>query len=142
MRLKIVWAFAICRGILFEVCDIISEKVGIQKQNKRTPNKLNMTCPIATRLASLEALSPARRAVTQVPILAPKISGIPASKVIDPPLAKVITIPVVALLLWTNAVKIAPAMIPKNGFSKLVKMLLNVGSVRKGFIVSDITFIP
>ena len=58
-----------------------------------------MTCPIATRLASLEALSPARRAVTQVPILAPKISGIPASKVIDPPLAKVITIPVVALLL-------------------------------------------
>ena len=54
---------------------------------------------MATRLASLEALSPAKRAVTEVPIFAPKIKGIPDSSVIDPPLARVMTIPVVALLL-------------------------------------------
>ena len=38
----------------------------------------------------------------------------------DPPLASVITIPVVALLLCTNAVNTAPARIPKNGFSKII----------------------
>ena len=103
---------------------------------------MKVTCPIATRLASLEAFNPANKAVTHVPMFAPKISGIPASKVIDPPLAKVMTIPVVALLLWTKAVNTAPANIPNKGFSKLVKIALKVGSDRKGFMVSDIIFIP
>ena len=116
--LKIVCAFAICRGIFCDVWETNSAKVGIQKQNNKTPITLNVTCATATRLASLEAFKPAKRAVMQVPIFAPKISGIPASKVIDPPLASVITIPVVALLLWTRAVKIAPAKIPRKGFLK------------------------
>ena len=140
--LKTVWALAIWRGTLSDVCAIKSAKYGIQKQNNNTPIILKVTCPIATRLASRVAFNPARIAVTQVPILAPKINGIPASSVMDPPLAKVMTIPVVALLLWTKAVKIAPAIIPRNGFSKLVRILLDVGSDRSGFIVSDITFIP
>ena len=41
-----------------------------------------------------------------------------------------------------NEDMIAPAKIPRKGFSKLVKILLNAGSDRRGFIVSDITFIP
>ena len=103
---------------------------------------MKVTCAIATLFASLDAFKPARRAVTHVPTFAPKIRGIPASRVIDPPLARVITIPVVALLLWINAVKAAPANIPMNGFSKLVSIVLNVGFDLRGFIVSDITFIP
>ena len=116
--------------------------MGIQKQKTATPITLNVTWAMATRFASREALSPANIAVTQVPILAPKISGIPASKVMEPPLARVITIPVVALLLWIKAVNTAPAKIPIKGLSKLTRIELNVGLDRSGFMVSDITFIP
>ena len=97
---------------------------------------------MATLFASLDAFRPDNIAVTQVPTFAPKISGMPASSVIEPPLASVITIPVVALLLWISAVNTAPARIPIKGFSKLVRMLLKVGLDLRGFIVSDITFIP
>ena len=104
--LKIVCAFAICLGILSEVLDIQSANVGIQKQKSATPATLNVPCAIATHFASLDAFSPASKAVTQVPIFAPKIRGIPASSVMaggcpgnTGRLARVITIPVVALLL-------------------------------------------
>ena len=137
-----VCAFAICLGILSEVWDIQSANVGIQKQKSATPATLNVTWAIATLFASLEAFNPASSAVTHVPTFAPKIRGIPASSVMDPPLASVITIPVVALLLWMSAVNAAPASIPMKGFSKLVSILLNVGFDLRGFIVSDITFIP
>ena len=82
-----------------EVCETRSANVGIQKQKSKTPMKLKVTWATATRLASLEAFKPANKAVMQVPIFAPKIKGIPASRVIEPPLARVMTIPVVALLL-------------------------------------------
>ena len=62
----------------------------------------------------------------QVPIFAPNISGMPDSSVMDPLLARVMTMPVVALLLWISAVNTAPAIIPRNGFSKLVRMMLKV----------------
>ena len=52
--LKIVCALAICLGILSDVWEMNSAKVGIQKQKRATPSKLNVTCAIATLFASLE----------------------------------------------------------------------------------------
>ena len=53
----------------------------------------------ALRFASLVVPMLASPAVMQVPMLAPKINGIPASRVSSPCCAKTITIPVNALLL-------------------------------------------
>jgi hypothetical protein len=62
----------------------------------------------------------ASMAVTQVPILAPKASAIPAFRVMKPWEAMTITIPVVADEDWINPVNTAATRMPMNGFSMLV----------------------
>ena len=59
----------------------------------------------------------ASRAVTQVPMLAPNASAMPAGNVIKPWLAMTMTIPVVADEDWISAVNSAAARMPTKGFS-------------------------
>ena len=62
----------------------------------RTPSTLNKTCTMAARVASRGLPMAASSAVTQVPMLAPKASAIPAGRVINPWEARTIATPVVA----------------------------------------------
>ena len=80
-----------------------------------TPATLNKMCTVTARLASMDLPIEASQAVKQVPILAPKIRAIPASRGKRPWLASTMTIPVVAEELWTRAVKAAPKAMPNSG---------------------------
>ena len=120
----------------------ISASCGISNMKRRTPPILKNTCAIATLLASRIVPMLASPAVMQVPMLEPKISGIPPSSVSKPCCAKTITIPVNALELWINAVKMAPIKIPIMGFSRFLIISMNGWKLRRGFMESDISFIP
>ena len=117
-------------------------KVGIQKINNMTPPTLKSTCARATRFASRDVPILARPAVIQVPIFAPKTSGIPASSVINPCCARTMTMPVNALELWIRAVNTVPTNRANNGFSKPFIKSINSGQVLSGFMASLISFIP
>ena len=101
--LKTVWALATWRAApdwYFSARNLIrSANCGIQKKNSATPASLKKIWARATRLASREVPMLERAAVIQVPRLAPKIIGIPASIVIRFCWARTIRIPVKALLL-------------------------------------------
>ena len=65
------------------------------------------------------------RAVTQVPMLAPKIRAMPVSSETNPWPARTMITPVVADELWTTAVNTAPRRMPSSGFSMLCIRLMN-----------------
>jgi len=146
LTLKIVWALAIWRAgsdpNIAAMPWMMSAKVGIQKINKMTPQTLKSTCARATRFASRDVPILARPAVIQVPILAPKTSGMPASSVINPCCARTITMPVNALELWIRAVNTVPINRPKSGFSRPFIKLMSSGQVLSGSMASLISFIP
>ncbi len=62
----------------------------------------------------------ARTAVTDVPILDPKINAMPSSRVMRPCPARTMTMPVVADDDWMRAVKAAAMRMPTRGFSMRV----------------------
>ena len=96
----------------------------------------------AARTASRGLPIAASMAVTQVPTLAPKISAMPAGRVISPWLAIAITTPVVAEDDCTSPVKVAAARIPKRGFSIRTIQVRKPGWCRRGAIASPITVMP
>ena len=63
---------------------------------------LNVMCTAPARTASRGLPMDARRAVTHVPMFAPKMSAIPAGSVMSPWLAMTMIIPVVADELCTG----------------------------------------
>ncbi len=78
----------------------------------------------------------ARRAVAEVPMLAPRIRAIPESRVIKPCWASTMTIPVVAADDWMSAVNPAPTAIPRNGFSNRAMASMKASAERSGAIAS------
>ena len=73
-----------------------------------TPTTLKITWARATRFASRHVPIHASTAVTQVPMLAPRIRGIAAAREINPCWARTITTPVKAVVLCIAAVKAVP----------------------------------
>jgi hypothetical protein len=82
-----------------------------------TPATLNAMWAAAARTASTGFPMAASTAVTQVPMLAPKASAIPAGRVMRPSPAITIAMPVVAAEDCTRPVKSVPTRIPMIGFS-------------------------
>ena len=130
--LNTVWALAIWRGTsaairalplssgeLGEIAATKSANCGINNTQSSTPAILNVMCTTAARTASTGLPREARMAVTQVPMLEPKASAIPAGRVIRPADAITIAMPVVAADDWTRPVNTAPTRIPSSGFSIL-----------------------
>ena len=125
VMLKMVWALAIWRGVSAASCaapaswseigEILLARLASWSMNgsqSKTPMTLNRTCTVAARWASRGLPIAARSAVTQVPMLAPRINAIPAGSVMNPWLAMTMTTPVVAELDCTSAVNSAPARMP------------------------------
>lgn len=82
-----------------------------------TPATLKSTCTTAARSASRGFPIDASSAVTQVPMLAPKMNAIPVGSEMSPWLAITITMPVVADDDCTSAVNAADAAMPTSGDS-------------------------
>ena len=81
----------------------------------RTPLVLKRMWTIAARTASRGFPIDARKAVMQVPMLAPNTSAMPASRLRKPWLASTMITPVVAEELWMSAVKVALNRTARNG---------------------------
>ena len=129
-------------GWLGEISATPSANWGINMIHNNPPDTLNMICTTAARTASRGFPIDANRAVTQVPILAPNASAIPAGKVMNPWLAMTITIPVVADDDCTSAVNTAAISIPMSGFSIFTMRSRKGWYSRNGYIPSLIMLIP
>ncbi len=85
-----------------------------------TPPTLNRTWVAAARIASRGLPIDASNAVTQVPMLAPRASAIPAGNEMKPCPARTMTMAVVAEDDWMSAVNAAATRMPIAGFSILI----------------------
>lgn len=91
-----MWALAIWKLTGPPISSRIKAK-GFRKGKKRkAPKIFKRTWKIATFWAARLVAKDAKRAVTQVPMLAPKMKAMAVGRVSQPSAAKTITIPVVA----------------------------------------------
>ncbi len=119
--LKMVWALANCWGVAgfwnsspaAHVARSASDPMNAT--HTRAPITLTSTWMRADRQASRVLPIAARIAVTDVPMLAPRITAMPVSRSSSPLAPITITIPVVALELWIRPVKAAPNSSATNG---------------------------
>ena len=149
-----VFALAICRGTsepdacppasvaTGDIATANSANWGINIIHNKTPITLNNTWTMAARTASTGLPIAANMAVTQVPILAPKASAMPAGRLNKPSLAIAMAIPTVAAEDCTRPVNTAPARTPIIGFFIDSKNSIKGSKVRRGFMASLISPMP
>ena len=115
--LKKVWALAIWRAGSAELAATSVTNGSRNGSTIATPRSLKPTWAAATRRASVDEPSEAVRAVTQVPMLAPRTSGSALGRVRSPCDASASTRPIVAAEDATRAAKAAEAATPRSGVS-------------------------
>ncbi len=107
-----------------------------------TPATLKKRCTTAARTASRGLPITASPAVAQVPMLAPKASAMPASRLMKPWLAMTMTMPVDADDDWMMAVNTSAMRTPTIGLSIVFIRSRKGSKVRSGAIASLITCMP
>jgi hypothetical protein len=113
--LNSVWALAIWRGRSSEVISTKRIKGVMKGRNTSTPTTLKQMWAMATRFASAFVPMELARAVAQVPMLAPKMTGMAADRGSSPCRDRVMARPMVAAELCTRAEKTAATVIPRRG---------------------------
>ncbi len=100
-------------------------------------------CATAVRCASRRVPKAAITAVMQVPMLAPRMTGMAVCRPISPWNASVSAMPIVAALLWIRAVKTSAASSTSSGCSALpTSTWRNTGRSCSGVIALFISAMP
>ena len=153
--LKTVWALAIWRGVsaaslAAPVSDVAAGDIQTTSAPNRSTKPIQTATPrtlkrMWTRLACTAVRGlpiEASAAVTQVPMLAPKMRVMPAVSEISPWLAMAMTTPVVADEDCTRPVKAAARRIPNSGFSMRAMVSMKPAWLRNGSMAMLIRFMP
>ena len=141
--MKKVWALAIWRAGSAELAATSVTNGSRNGSTIATPRSLKPTWATATRRASVDEPSEAVRAVTQVPMLAPRTSGSALGRVRSPCDASASTRPIVAAEDATRAAKAAEAATPRSGVSaKASSAWATIVLSLSGSIPSIISFSP
>lgn len=107
-----VWAWAICEAGPPPIHAALACSSPIMGKNSSAPPTLSATWDQATKTPDGVPPMEAMTAVTQVPTLAPSTMAIPSSGGMAPEAAMLIAIAMTAALLWSRAVRHAPAASP------------------------------